>query len=164
MRSLSNADPRELAYGLRRSPYYILNDEEINSIKEEIAAIVADESVFVYNDERFSGTGYMPSLDIIAVRGNVYPDTDSIHPRDLMSARAVLAHEYYGHRAYSETTWDVGDWRDEFRASYMAAKNAPGLSDADRRHLILDAQDRAKNAGVTIVNNDFMRRILYGQT
>ena len=87
-----------------------------------------------------------------------------------MSARAVLAHEYYGHRPYRElylAEIDLGKmapqtWVDEFRASYMAAKNAPGLSDDDRRYLILDALERAKEAGISINHNSFIRRVLHG--
>ncbi|MDE7280889.1 MAG: hypothetical protein K2N36_04010, partial [Ruminiclostridium sp.] len=54
-------------------------------------------------------------------------------------------------------------WADEFRASYMAAKNAPGLTDEDRQYLIMDAISRAQEAGVPIRYNDFMRRVLYDQ-
>ena len=79
-----------------------------------------------------------------------------------MSSRAVLAHEYYGHRAYRGTKLKPGAWNDEFRASYMAAKNTPNLSDEDRRYLILDALERAKESGITIKYNEFIRGILYG--
>ncbi|WP_160680438.1 hypothetical protein [Clostridium sp. C8-1-8] len=79
-----------------------------------------------------------------------------------MSERAVLAHEYYGHAANRGTTAGVGSWNDEFRASYMAAKNAPNLSEIDRYHLIQDAISRAQEAGVSIRPNEFMRGILYG--
>lgn len=93
-----------------------------------------------------------------------------------MSVRAVLAHEYYGHRPYREQYIrednDTSDgsinkimaraWADEFRASYMAAKNAPNLSDDDRRLLILDSLSRANEAGISIKYNDFIRRVLYG--
>jgi hypothetical protein len=79
-----------------------------------------------------------------------------------MSERAVLAHEYYGHRNYRYTILEKGSWNDEFRASYMAAKNAPNLSDEDRVYLSSDAIERAKEAGVTIAYNDFIRRVLYG--
>lgn len=92
-----------------------------------------------------------------------------------MSVRAVLAHEYYGHRPnrnrYLREDSLTSDkernrlaslmWADEFRASYMAAKNAPGLTDEDRRYLIMDAVSRAREAGVSIKYNDFMRRVLY---
>ena len=150
------------AGGLRRSPLNILSETEIERLKNEIRIIKADESVFVFNKGQF--TGYVSERDIIYVRGNVFPSNDgSVHPRDLMSERAVLAHEYYGHRAYRETKLRDGSWNDEFRASYMAAKNTPNLNDEDRQYLILDAVERSKEAGVTITYNGFMRRILYGK-
>ena len=79
-----------------------------------------------------------------------------------MSVRAVLAHEYYGHRAFRGTNLSQGSWNDEFRASYMAAKTAPGLSKEDRRLLVLDALERAKSAGVSVRYNNFIRGVLYG--
>ena len=148
------------AGGLRRSPFNTLSEAEIEHLKNEICAINADERVFIFN-ESFA-TSYDEKKDIIAVRANVFPDKNSIHPRDLMSERAVLAHEYYGHRAYRGTDLKRNSWNDEFRASYMAAKNTPNLTDEDRRYLILDALERAKEAGVTITYNNFMRRIIYG--
>ena len=150
------------AGGLRRSPFHILSETEIEHLQNEITAIEADEGVFAFNEGRF--TGYINERDTINVKGNVFPSgDDSIHPRDLMSERAVLAHEYYGHRAYRNTDLQDGSWNDEFRASYMAAKKTPNLNDNDRRYLILDAVERAKEAGVTITYNDFMRRIVYGE-
>jgi hypothetical protein len=149
------------AGGLRRSPFIKLSDEEIEYLKSEIKALEADESLFRFNEGRF--TGYKDNQDIINVRGSVFPDRNSVHPRDLMSARAVLAHEYYGHRAYRNTKLEDGAWNDEFRASYTAAKNTPNLSDVDRACLIADALERAREAGVAIKYNDFIRRILYGQ-
>ena len=80
-----------------------------------------------------------------------------------MSERAVLAHEYYGHRTHRGTTLEKGSWNDEFRASYTAAKICPNLTDEDRRYLILDAIERAKEAGINIRYNDFIRRVLYGK-
>ncbi|WP_334077939.1 contractile injection system protein, VgrG/Pvc8 family [Paenibacillus sanfengchensis] len=146
--------------GLRASPYQELTEEQIKLLKEEIKALNADESVFRFNQGR--QTAYNDKYDYINVRGDVLPDLNSTHPRDLMSTRAVLAHEYYGHRAYNGTKLPPGSWNDEFRASYMAAKNAPNLTDEDRIYLLLDAIERAKEAGVTIKYNDFMRRIIYG--
>jgi len=148
--------------GLRRSPLHTLSESEIEYLKNEIKAIGADESAFVFN--KYPSTGYMDDYDIISIAGDVISDniSGSIHPRDLMSERAVLAHEYYGHYKYAPSKFDAGDWRDEFRASYMAAKNTPNLSDEDRQYLILDAIERAKEAGVTITYNNFMRRILHG--
>ena len=127
-----NVATRSMANGLRKPPMYILSDDEIESLKEDIKAIGADESVFLFNSGH--QTSYIDKYDKIFVRGDVLPDLISQHPRDLMSSRAVLAHEYYGHRAYMGTKLKVGSWNDEFRASYMAAKSAPNLSDNDRRY------------------------------
>lgn len=170
-------DYREhLAAGSRRSPFYILSDEDIAAIKQEIAAIEADENEFIFNSESVRGTCFLARDGKVHIKGNVFPDENSDHPRDKMSVRAVLAHEYYGHRPNRQryliedsVTSDAERsrltslmWADEFRASYMAAKTAPGLTDEDRRYLIMDAISRAQEAGVSIRYNDFMRRVLYG--
>jgi len=108
----------------------------------------------------------MNSKRLIYVRGDVLPDLKSNHPRDLMSSRAVLAHEYYGHKYFDELYGNknpmVGAWNDEFRASYFAALNTPNLSDMDRYYLMADAVERAREAGVTIKLTDEIRRALYG--
>ena len=151
---------RNMASGNRKPAQYILTERDIAKIKEDIRIIGADESVFRFNVGR--RTGYDDVLDEIRVRGDILPDKNSLHPRDLMSTRAALAHEYYGHRAYRGTKLKRNAWNDEFRASYMAAKNTPNLSAEDRKYLVLDALERAKEKGVTIKHNDFIRRILYG--
>ena len=48
--------------------------------------------------------------------------------RDAMSSKCVLAHEYFGHYMHRKTKLKAHDWRDEFRASYSAARKAKGLS------------------------------------
>jgi len=148
------------AGGLRRSPFYVLNDDEIEFIKSEIQAIKADVEVFHFNEGLF--TQYVDESDVILINGNIFPDVHSLHPRDIMSVRAVLAHEYYGHRAFRGTSAEPQSWNDEFRASYSAAKNAPNLSDEDRRYLVLDALERTKEAGIKIKSNSFIRSVLYG--
>ncbi|MDR0936352.1 MAG: hypothetical protein LBM98_06735 [Oscillospiraceae bacterium] len=155
-----------MARGLRKPPQMILSEAQIAELKQDIAAIGADLRVFVFNYARVFGTSYVPEYDIIAVKGNIFPDTESgsTHPRDLMSARAVLAHEYYGHRTYQNTPVPIDDWRDEFRASYTAAKITPNLTEEDRRYLILDALARAAEEGVSIRHNNFIRSVLYGYT
>lgn len=158
-RDIINA--RDMANGMRKSPLIPLSENDKKHLMSEIKAIEADPSKFVFRDGH--GTGYSDELDVVFVSSNVFPSEDgSKHPRDLMSERATLAHEYYGHRAHRGTTLEKGAWNDEFRASYCAAKNCPNLSDEDRAYLILDAIERAHEAGVTIKYNDFMRRVLYG--
>lgn len=152
---------RNMANGLRKSPFIPLSEEDKRHLLGEIEAINADPSVFIFRDGY--GSGYSDKRDVVFVSSNIFPSNDgSKHPRDLMSERAALAHEYYGHRAYRGTKLPKGAWNDEFRASYMAAKNCPNLTDEDRRYLVLDAIERAKEAGVSIQHNDFIRRILYG--
>lgn len=155
-----NTDTRKMANGLRKSPRVKLSYDDKTHILNEIDAIEADPNIFVFRDG--FGSGYSDSRDIIFISSNIFPSNDnSLHPRDLMSERAVLAHEYYGHRAHRGTTLEKGSWNDEFRASYTAAKICPNLSDDDRRYLILDAIERAKEAGINIRYNDFIRRVLY---
>ena len=170
---------REVAHdvaGGRKSPFYILSDRDISYVMEEIEAIGADPNDFVFNSPFVRGTCFLPSEGKVHIKGNIFPDTSSNHPRDLLSVRAVLAHEYYGHRPYvqqylledSNTSPDLISkikshvWADEFRASYMASKNAPNLSQEDRVLLIRDALSRAEEAGITIKYNNYIRRILYG--
>ena len=150
--------------GQRTSQYRILTSEEIESLKADIEALGADLSVFRFN-EGFQ-TGYSDRTGLIYIRGDVLPDLYSTHPRDLMSQRAVLAHEYYGHKYFGELFGDnnppIGAWNDEFRASYSAALKAPNLTDMDRMYLMADALERAKEAGVNIKITDIIRRVLYG--
>lgn len=152
--------PRTMANGLR-APKTKLTPEQIEEVKGYIAAIDADPSVFNY-DKPHIGTCYIEEDDIVYVSGNVFPDLSSAKARDRMSPMAVLAHEYYGHRAFKPSEYEIDDWRDEYRASYTAAIKAPGLSDEDRQLLMRDALDRAAEAGANIEIDAEMRRILYG--
>lgn len=152
---------RPMASGARKSYLIPLSNEDKQFILGEIDAIGADRSVFVFRDGQ--PTVYVDGRDKIFVSSSVFPSTDdSIHPTDLLSVRSALAHEYYGHRAHRFTKLPEGSWNDEFRASYLAAKNSPGLSNEERALLINDAMQRAKDAGVNIQLNSFMKRCLYG--
>ncbi|MGN0416272.1 MAG: hypothetical protein ACI4FX_12425 [Agathobacter sp.] len=114
--------------------------------------------------------------DKIYVTKNVFPDTKygSIHPRDLMSVGAVLAHEYYGHRAYREEYMSDYEknpefhstpiWQDECRASITAAKTSPNLTEKDKCNLVLDAIYRAQEYHHRIEMDDFMKEVIYGYT
>lgn len=151
---------RSMAMGLRQPPSRILTDEEIETLKSEAQSIGIPTEVLAFNQGR--RTGFMDADGTISVRGDVLPDLTSSIARDRMSSRAVLAHEYYGHYMSHPSEYANGDWRDEFRASYNAAMNAPNLSDEERGHLILDAYDRAKQAGEFTGYDETARRILYG--
>ena len=156
----AETQPRTMAGGGRRGKNYRLTENDKAEIRQAILDIKADPRVFEFSV--FSSTGYQDDLDVVYVSGNVMPDLTSDHPRDRMSMRAVLAHEYYGHRAFRNTLAAKNSWNDEFRASYTAAITSPGLDDEERRDLMLDALERAKEAGVSIRWNDVMRRLLYG--
>ena len=173
---LISYNDKDMANGMRDTSKTPLSAEEIDFIKEEIRQIGADESVFVFNDEEHLGssTCYNFVEDIIYVTRNVFPDEKygSTHPRDLMSVRAVLAHEYYGHRPYREeyiADMEQGNeyhstpiWQDECRASINAAKTAQNLTDRDKSNLVMDAVYRAKEFGHLIEMDEFMKEVVYG--
>ena len=167
---------KEMSNGNRDMSRTILTDKEIEFVKSEIRRIGADESRFVFNDEAHiqSSTCYNFITDLIYVTRNVFPDTKygSIHPRDIMSVGAVLAHEYYGHRTYRNEYLDdykkgidyrsIPEWQDECRASIVAAKTAPGLTEMDKANLVLDAVYRANEFNQRIEMDDFMKEAVYG--
>lgn len=169
---------KNMSNGHRDMSGRLLTESDIELIKSEIQRIGADLSVFVFNDENhiFGSTCYNFVEDKIYVTGNVFPDDKygSIHPRDIMSIGAVLAHEYYGHRMYRQEYLDdlaKGEdyhttpiWQDECRASITAAKIAHNLTERDKCNLVLDAVYRAQEYGHLIEMDDFMKEVVYGYT
>ena len=151
---------RGFAMSLRKPKSHILTDEEIGSILVDARDLGIDEKVLRFN--KGNQTGFSDERGCINIRGDILPDPDGITARDRMSQRAVLAHEYYGHYLNHPSKYPIGDWRDEFRASYDAAVNAPNLSAEERRDLMIDAYDRAKEAGAFEGYDDVARRIVYG--
>ena len=146
--------------GYRKSCHIILTDADIKRLISDIEEIHAEKDVFRFNEGY--RTGFDDDFVCINVKGDVFPDLNSKHPRDLMSSRAVLAHEYYGHYEFAPSKFKSGDWRDEFRASYIAALKAPNLCDKDRAYLMLDAYERAKEAGCPLEYSKKAREIIYG--
>lgn len=151
---------RNMSNGLRQSPFHVLSDDEVSSLENDAESIGVPLDLLSFNTG--TQTGYSEQTGKIHVRGDILPDMNSTYARDQLSSKAVFAHEYYGHYLTRDTVLPPGDWRDEFRASYRAARITPNLSDDERSLLILDAMDRAKEAGVTIRINSTMRRMLYG--
>jgi hypothetical protein len=151
---------RGMANGTRNSRSYILNNDEIKYILSEAEAIDIPVEMLKFNYG--TRTGYVEYSDVIHIKGDILPDEDSPIARDRLTVRAVLAHEYYGHRANSPSEYDINDWRDEFRASYDAAVNAPNLSDRERADLMVDAYDRARENNQIIEYDEVARRIIYG--
>ena len=158
---LRGIDTRNMANGGRKSKFIKLTEAEKDFIIKEAKAIGIDEKYIRFRDYRV--TGYNEKKDLIYVSSQIFPSQDdSPIARDRMSVRAVLAHEYYGHRANRTTSIHKDHWIDEFRASYFGAKNCPFLSADEKADLIRDALDRAKEAGQQIKLNKFMRSVLYG--
>ena len=158
-RGIKSPNWRSFASGLRKQASR-LTDAEINVLRADIEAIGADLSVFSFNTG--SRTSYSDKTGKINVRRDVFPDDEGLLARDRMSARAVLAHEYYGHHKFAPSSFPIGDWRDEMRASYVAARNSPGLSREERRDLVVDAYDRAREAGCDYEYSKWAKEIVYG--
>lgn len=153
-------DDRSLAMGYRTPKSHILTDTEVADIKRDAEAIGVPVDILRFNQG--TQTGFRDRTSLIYIRGDILPDRHSVIARDRMSPQAVLAHEYYGHYRSHPSEYDAGDWRDEFRASYRAALDAPNLSDEDRALLMIDAYDRAKEAGVILEYDEKARGIIYG--
>ena len=154
------ADNRNLAMGFRKPVGHILTEDEISSIIADAKSIEVPVEILCFNIGRH--TGFVDDLEVINIRGDILPDMGSTIARDRMSQRAVLAHEYYGHYKNHPSEYDIGNWRDEFRASYDAAINTPNLTDEERAMLMIDAYDRAREAGVMLEHDETARRIIYG--
>lgn len=155
-----NITQRTMANGMRTSPFHILTQPEIDSIYEDADSIGVPRTLLRFNEK--SQTGFYDDEGLIFIRGDILPDLQSKNVRDILTQKAVLAHEYYGHYLSHPSPFRIGDWRDEFMASYKAALNAPNLSDNERRMLMLDAYDRAKEAGVPVIYNKEARRLIHG--
>lgn len=160
---------REMPDGSRCRESRPLTPKEIRFLKEEIASIHADENVFVFNDpDHIVETGYDFLKNVIFVGRNVFPDVSrcSLHPRDQLTPKAMLALEYYGRRKYRGQYFKEDDWLSEAHASLDAAINAPNLDRFERATLIREAGRRAEEAGKTFRldrSRPEIREILYGQ-
>ena len=149
-----------MANGMRKPASHILTSDEIESVVEDAKSIEVPTEILKFNAG--TQTGFSDDEKLIHVRGDIFPDLTTKNVRDRMSARAVLAHEYYGHYKNHPSEYKIGDWRDEFRASREAAINTPNLTDEERAHLMIDAYDRAKEALQVIEYDEIARRIIYG--
>ena len=152
---------RKLAYGMRQPRTRILTLSEIETIKEHAKELGISENILKFNK------GYRTSFDeesgCILIRGDILPDNNSDIAGDRLTVRAVLAHEYYGHYMHHPSEYEIGDWRDEYRASREAALKAPNLSQEERACLMLDAYDRQKSAGVFQGYDKIAKEIIYGK-
>lgn len=143
-------EQRNFSMGLRRATKS-LSDEEVEIIYKEIKRIKADPSVFSIDKTGRAKTAYREVSDRIVVGSNVFPDLENpSNMTDKLSVACVLAHEYYGHRSMREEYLkeDVDTTNtalDEFKASFLAYKNAPNLTDEEREMLLYQAYETAKS-------------------
>lgn len=157
---IRNMGGRSMSNKERMSKYHVLDDSEISSIERHADSIGVPSGVLRFN--KGNRTGFDEFDGVVNIRGDIFPDMNSTENRDRLSERAVLAHEYYGHMRAHPSQFRIGDWRDEFRASYRAALDTPNLTDEERRMLMIDAYERAKEAGVTVSYNHEARRVIHG--
>jgi hypothetical protein len=140
--------------GRRYNRHHFLTEDEIEIVlymADSIGIPAYDEDVLIFNEyEKTAYHGDYGDDDFVAIAGDIFPDLDSDHPTDLLTIKAVLAHEWYGHRSFKGTHLPPGHWMDECRASYYASIITPNLDDNERRGLILDAKERIKKAGKDI--------------
>jgi len=128
-------------------------------VTDQWTSLGGDPSLLRFNEGRFTGAS---DKGVVYIRGDVFPTTsDSLHPTANLSVRETLAHEM-GHMEYIDTGVAPGAWNDEFRASYWAARNVPGLTEEEQFNLVRDAMQRAQDAGVTVNMNSYIRGLLYG--
>lgn len=156
---LDTALARNFANGARRGNRRALTNEEVKEVRDAANELSIPTELLTFDSRP---TGYSTISKKINVGGDVFPDEESTDNRDRLSVKAVLAHEYYGHAAFPDSSYPIGHWADEFRASYHAALTAPGLSDEERASLMVDAYQRASEAGVKVKNTKIYRKLVYG--
>lgn len=150
---------RDMANGPRRAPMQHVSEEEERRIRKDADDLGIPQDVLRFN------SGNRTSFDDrgwINIRGDVFPADYALNPESILNERCALAHEYYGHMMHSPSRFKIGDWRDEFEASYSAAIDTPNLTDQERRLLMIDAFERPRAAGVKVTMNKTARRIVYG--
>ena len=84
-----------MANGMRQSPFAVLDDEQIGQIQQFATELEVPQEILSFNTG--TQTGFVDGTNIIHIRGDIFPDESSLNNRDLLSAKAVLAHECYGH-------------------------------------------------------------------
>ena len=144
---------RNYAMGLRTGKRKITEEEKAFIIKE-IKRINASEEVFYIDEDGNQKTHYSQKNDLVVVGSNVFPDLENpSNMTDKLSVACVLAHEYYGHRAmreeYIKENEDTTNTAlDEFKASFLAYKNTPNLTNEEREMLLYQAYETAKEGNL----------------
>lgn len=160
MESKSKPAHRKFANGPRRGRLTVITSEEEQLIREYAKELGIPENILTFNTG--DSTCFSDISGMIHIRGDIFPSSFAENPASILNARCALAHEYYGHYLHYPSKFRPGDWRDEFQASYFAAINTPNLTSEERRLLMIDAYERARNAGVTVELNPTARRMIHG--
>lgn len=148
-----------MANGPRRAPMQHISKAEERQIRKDADNLGIPQEALRFNNGK--RTSY-DDRGWINIRGDIFPADYALNPESILNERCALAHEYYGHMMHSPSRFNIGDWRDEFEASYFAALDTPNLTDQERRLLMIDAFERPKAAGVKVTMNKEARRIVYG--
>ena len=144
---------RNYAMGLRTGKRKITEEEKAFIIKE-INRINASEESFYIDEDGNQNTHYSQKTDLVVVGSNVFPDLENpSNMTDKLSVACVLAHEYYGHRAMREEYLNEDEDTtntalDEFKASFLAYKNTPNLTNEEREMLLYQAYETAKEGNL----------------
>lgn len=151
---------RAMANGPRRGALTVINESEERHLRKIAEDINIPTELLRFNEGPH--TGFDDEAGIIYVRGDVFPSKYAPNPESILSEKCALAHEYYGHYLQHPSKFAINDWRDEFQASYRASLDTPNLTDNERAMLMIDAFDRARNAGVSVTLNKIARRMIHG--
>lgn len=155
-----NPAVRAMANGPRRGALTAVSEDEEQLLRKDADDLGIPQNVLRFNNGVC--TSFDDSTGLINIRGDIFPSEYAENPDSILSARCALAHEYYGHLKQHPSRFDIGDWRDEFQASYRAALDTPNLTEQERVMLMLDAFERAQNANVPVELNTVARKMIYG--
>ena len=84
--------------GSRMPAYNSVEGADRDFVVSEAVSIGIGPNHLRFNSSGVKGTSYDPTDDVIDIKGDIFPRLTEAHPRARMSVRAVLAHEFYGHR------------------------------------------------------------------
>lgn len=158
-RGIVKAGSRSMANGPRRGAFTIVNQQEQEHILRCADDLKIPREMLSFNTG--NRTSFEDLSGKINIRGDIFPSSYAQNIESILNERCALAHEYYGHYKHHPSEYAPGDWHDEFRASYRAALDTPNLTNHERGLLMIDAYDRAREAGEPLQYSEEARRILF---
>lgn len=155
--------------GLRTLSENELDESEIAEVIKAAESVEIPAEYFVFNDEKsllgVEGTCYHREDDKIYVTRDVFPDQNelSLHPRNLLSVKSILAIEYYGRRKNCLDNPSASyDWRAKVECVTDVSRFAPGLTQYEKMMLIQYVGCIAEEHGYSVINDEYDKSILYG--